>query len=109
MHASLLIDAEFYSNKERAAEVRNAGCGGRNMRHGADNDSERDSSMTIGTSLFMIAVGAILKYAVTWTLAGINLQVAGVVLMVVGAIGLILGLVMLFTDRRFGVGPPPEL
>ena len=40
----------------------------------------------------MIAVGAILKYAVTWTVSGIDLRVVGVVLMVVGTIGLLLGL-----------------
>jgi hypothetical protein len=63
--------------------------------------------LTIGGSLFLIAVGAILKFAVTWTVAGIDLHVAGVVLMVVGALGLLLGLLLLFSDRSSGVGPPP--
>jgi hypothetical protein len=71
--------------------------------------------MTIGTSLFLIAVGAILKFAVTWAVAGIDLHVAGVVLMVVGGVGLVIGLALLFSDRtRWGAptdryGPPPEL
>jgi membrane-bound ClpP family serine protease len=63
--------------------------------------------LTIGASLFLIAVGAILKFAVTWTLVGIDLHVAGVVLMVVGALGLLLGLFLLLSNRTPGVGPPP--
>lgn len=62
--------------------------------------------MTIGTSLFLVAVGAILKFAVTWTVAGVDLQVAGVVLMIVGVIGLLLGL-FLVTTNRGPTGPPP--
>jgi hypothetical protein len=62
--------------------------------------------MTIGTSLFLIAVGAILKFAVTWTLAGINLHVAGVVLMIVGAVGLAVGVGLLFSNRPTGTVPP---
>jgi hypothetical protein len=51
--------------------------------------------MTIGTSLFLIAVGAILKWAVTAHVAGVNVHVAGLVLMVVGVLGLVLGLFLL--------------
>jgi Domain of unknown function (DUF6458) len=62
--------------------------------------------MTIGVSLFLIAAGAILKFAVTASVAGIDLQVVGVILMIVGAVGLVLGLVLMFTrDRR---APPPS-
>jgi len=66
--------------------------------------------MTIGTSLFLIAVGAILHWAVTAHLAGIDLQVVGVILMVVGAAGLVLGLGMWISARndvRRGAPPPP--
>ena len=45
--------------------------------------------MTAGFSLFMIALGAILKFAVTAQLAGIKLSTVGVILIVVGAIGLV--------------------
>jgi hypothetical protein len=58
--------------------------------------------MTIGTSIFLIAVGAILKYAVTATVAGINIQTAGLILMIVGAVGLVIGLFMLASARRRG-------
>ena len=64
--------------------------------------------MTIGGSLFLIAVGAILKYAVTADLAGIDLQTAGVILMVIGVLGLVLGLFLLWnTDRTERRAPPP--
>ena len=43
--------------------------------------------MGLGTSLFLIAVGAILRYAVTTTVSGIDLTVVGLSLMNVGAIG----------------------
>lgn len=64
--------------------------------------------MTLGTSLFLIAVGAILKFAVTWTVAGIDLHVAGVVLMIVGVIGLLVGLALLFSGQRGTLPPPPD-
>jgi len=56
--------------------------------------------MTIGASLFCIAAGAILKFAVTAEVSGIDLQVVGVILMVIGVVGLVLGLVLLSSRRR---------
>ena len=56
--------------------------------------------MTIGGSIFLIAVGAILAFAVTATVAGIEIQTVGVILMVAGAIGLVIGLFLLTTERR---------
>ncbi|HKG38660.1 MAG TPA: DUF6458 family protein [Conexibacter sp.] len=67
--------------------------------------------MTIGTSLFLIAVGAILKYAVTAQVAGIDLNVVGVILMVVGVVGLLIGLAMWISARndvRQAPPPPPN-
>ncbi len=48
--------------------------------------------MRIGASLFLIAVGAILYFAVTATLAGIDIQTVGLIFMVIGVIGFALGL-----------------
>lgn len=62
--------------------------------------------MTLGFSLFLIAVGAILRFAVTATVAGIDIQTVGVILMVVGAIGFLISLFVLF-GRREGPGSPP--
>lgn len=49
--------------------------------------------MGIGISIFLIALGAILLWAVTASVAGISLNVVGVILIVVGIIGLIAGLI----------------
>ncbi len=65
--------------------------------------------MTIGTSIALIAIGAILKYAVDWSISGIDLQTVGVILMIVGVVGLALGLVMMLSGRNGrGPGPPPR-
>jgi hypothetical protein len=52
--------------------------------------------MGIGTSILLIAVGAILRYAVTVTVSGIELQTVGLILMVVGIIGLVISLAVEF-------------
>lgn len=59
--------------------------------------------MRIGSSLVLIAVGAILKFAVTTTVSGISLGTVGVVLMVVGIAGLVISLVLANTARRTDV------
>ncbi len=46
--------------------------------------------MQIGTALFLIAVGAILRFAVDAQTDGFNINTAGSILMVVGGIGLLL-------------------
>jgi Domain of unknown function (DUF6458) len=56
----------------------------------------------IGTSIFLIAAGAILKYAVTANVSGVDLDVVGVILMVAGVIGLLISLLWMtiWADRR---------
>ena len=49
--------------------------------------------MGIGVSLILIAVGAILTWAVNATVSGLELNTIGVILMIVGAIGLLLSLI----------------
>jgi hypothetical protein len=63
--------------------------------------------MTIGTSLFLIAVGAILRYAVETTVAGVDIQTAGLILMIIGVIGLAIGLFILASERRRDDRIPP--
>ena len=60
--------------------------------------------MTIGTSLFLIALGAILKFAITDGISGIDLETVGVILMIVGIIGLLVSLLYmsLWADRGRG-------
>jgi hypothetical protein len=62
--------------------------------------------MTIGGSLLLIAIGAILHYAVTAHVSGVDIQVVGTILIIVGAVGLVLGLWLTFMHRP-GEPPPP--
>ena len=58
--------------------------------------------MGLGTSLFLIAVGAILKFAVTTTAHGVNINTIGLILMIVGLVGLVITLfwMTMYADRR---------
>lgn len=58
--------------------------------------------MGYGVSIFFLAVGAILTWAVDASVQGIDLQVVGVILMVVGAVGLMFSLMFWsnITERR---------
>ncbi len=56
--------------------------------------------MRIGASLFLIAFGAILTFAVTKEVNGVDLSTIGVILMIVGAAGLLITLAMVSTRRR---------
>jgi hypothetical protein len=59
--------------------------------------------MRIGASLLLIAVGAILKFAVTKQVSGVNVNTVGVVLIVVGIVGLALTLLLMTARRRTDV------
>jgi hypothetical protein len=58
--------------------------------------------MGLGTSIFLIAIGAILDFAVTWRVQGVDLQAVGAILMVIGAIGLVLSLIFWNSWGGFG-------
>ena len=78
--------------------------------------------MTLGTSLFLIALGAILRFAVNVSTSGFSIHTVGVILMIVGVVGLILSLLWMtmwreraarprYVDRRDYAGrgaPPPD-
>jgi uncharacterized membrane protein len=53
-----------------------------------------------GGSLFLIAVGAILAFAVSVEAEGFNLNTIGIILMVVGGLGAILTLVAMNTTKK---------
>jgi hypothetical protein len=61
--------------------------------------------MPFGTSIFLIAVGAILRYAVTATVSGVSLTTVGLILMIVGILGLVLSLFysLAWRERRGAV------
>jgi len=71
--------------------------------------------MGLGTSILLIAIGAILRFAVSVSTSGFNIHTIGVILMIVGAVGLVLSLLWMtvwadrsrrtYVDR--GAPPPP--
>jgi hypothetical protein len=73
--------------------------------------------MGFGTSIFLIAVGAILAFAVEVDVEGFNLDAVGVILMIVGAVGLIASMIFWNSWGGFGrrrriveeddIAPPP--
>jgi len=65
--------------------------------------------MGIGTSLFLVAVGAILYFAVNADIEGLDISTVGLILMVVGLIGLAISLYMTSAYARGGRDPgdPP--
>ena len=50
--------------------------------------------MGIGTSIFLLAVGAILAFAVTDSISGVDLTVVGYILMAAGALGILISLLV---------------
>ena len=66
--------------------------------------------MSTGTALFLIAVGAILRFVAfaTTSTHGLNVHVVGVILILIGVIGLVLSLVMSspLNPRRVRPRPP---
>lgn len=63
--------------------------------------------MGIGASIFLLALGAILAFAVEASVAGVDIQTVGVILMVAGVLGLLITLLWLtvLSDRRRGTVP----
>jgi hypothetical protein len=51
--------------------------------------------MGIGTSIVLIAVGAILKWAVTATVSGVSIHTVGTILLIVGILGLLISLLLM--------------
>ena len=74
--------------------------------------------MGLGFSIFLIALGAILAFAVNYEIASVDIQVIGWILLVVGLIGVVLSMVFwsswggpaYWSSRRrtyVDEGPPP--
>lgn len=67
--------------------------------------------MTIATAIFVIAAGAILRYAITLDIEGIDIDVVGLILMICGAAGLAFSLLyeLIWADRdKAAAAPPPD-
>jgi hypothetical protein len=64
--------------------------------------------MPIGTSIFLIAVGAIIRYAVTFHVSGVSRPAIGLILMIAGILGVVLSLIYMVAGRRRVAGVPYE-
>ena len=62
--------------------------------------------MYIGGSLVLIAVGAVLSFAVQDRISGVDLYTAGLIFMVVGALGLLISLIVNGQQNNRRVDPP---
>ena len=62
--------------------------------------------MGIGTSIFLIALGAILRYAVNAEISGLEISTIGLILMIVGVLGLIISLLYMTLWSRGRTAAP---
>ena len=65
--------------------------------------------MTLGFSIFLLAFGAVLAFAVHATVAGIDIHVVGWILMGAGLLGLVLVLAVFAPRRRRAVVATPGI
>ena len=56
--------------------------------------------MSIGGSIALIVIGAILRFAVTWHSKYVNIKAIGVILMIGGAVGLVASIALVVYRRR---------
>jgi hypothetical protein len=65
--------------------------------------------MPIGTSIVLIAVGAIIRYALTFHVSGVSRPTIGLILIIAGIVGVILSLIYMASARgRIARGPYEE-
>jgi hypothetical protein len=64
--------------------------------------------MTIGGSILLIVVGAILRYAINWSPNYVDVRLVGLILMIAGVVGLIIAVTFLFSRRR-RPAPPADV
>jgi hypothetical protein len=68
--------------------------------------------MTVGGGIFLIAVGAIIRYAINFEIGGVEEATIGLILIIAGIAVVILGLLTapfrLWAERRRAYGPPTE-
>jgi uncharacterized membrane protein len=73
--------------------------------------------MGLGGSLILIAIGAVLRWAITASTSGVNIHTVGVILLIVGGVGLVISLFWMafiadrtprpptYPDGTHGTGP----
>src|SRR5438876_5241410 len=117
-HGALGVASNRASDRSRRGGDRSkpvalaaAGGGPRGLPHGRRirlSQRREDLGMSIGTSIFLIAVGAIIRYAVTFHVSGVSRPVIGLILIIAGIVGVVLSLIYMATARGRVVGGPYE-
>ena len=64
--------------------------------------------MSYGTSIVLIAAGAVLRYAVSVHTSGFNLHTIGLILMIVGAVGLVVSILWMATHHHRTAAAPAD-
>ncbi len=64
--------------------------------------------ISFGGPIFLIAVGAILKYATNFTVSGVDMDTVGLILMVAGAVILVLSFAVAMINRNDRDRRPPD-
>ena len=72
------------------------------LRGGGLWDPSGGDELSLGASLFLLAIGAILTFAVTVEASGFNINTIGIILMVIGGIGLLVSLFWMSRSRTAG-------
>jgi hypothetical protein len=67
---------------------------------------EEARNLSLGVSIFLLVVGAILTFAVDVSASGFNINTVGIILMIAGALGLVLSLLFGAASRRIGAAGP---
>ena len=84
-------------------------CAGGTRTGGQDqSDNCQVASVGIGASILLIAVGAVLAFAIDFDISGVDISVIGWILMAAGALGLVATLVIWAPRRRPPPSGPPE-
>jgi uncharacterized membrane protein len=67
---------------------------------------EEARSLSLGVSIFLLVVGAILTFAVDVTTSGFSINTVGIILMIAGALGLVLSLLFWSSFSPYRRGRP---
>jgi hypothetical protein len=84
------VEARNLSYAVRGLQVRPTTMAGSTMA--VETSFEEAKAMSIGVSIFLLVVGAILTFAVEVSASGFNINTVGIILMLAGGLGLLLSL-----------------
>jgi hypothetical protein len=104
---AVTLIAKWDGPGQTVSRTADAGAAGATTRAGTVCRVARDTSggpVTIGGSAALIIIGAILRFAITWTPKYVNIQAMGVILMLGGIVGLGISVSLLVMRRRSQMG-----